>query len=145
MPKTRQSASLGPVSNYARRTPFDARPDEANEPDMLSLERRIVNLESAVNAVLQKLNDVSSQLDALIPAKTERIPGAADSEATVKETICQLLAEGEKRRIELIHAIYGEAATAQNTKYVGLKLRQLCAAGKIVRVRTGIYALAPQQ
>lgn len=63
MAKTRQSSSLGPVSTYAGRVPFEENDTAKDEAPDIALETRVSNLEIAVNQILVALNDINQKLD----------------------------------------------------------------------------------
>ena len=62
MAKTRQSSSLGPISTYAGRVPFEKNNTEKDEAPDITLETRVSNLEIAVNQILVTLNDINQIL-----------------------------------------------------------------------------------
>ncbi len=89
MAKTKQSASLGTISNYAGVTPFE----DTNAGDMSidarveALEQRVSTLEGLVNQVLLQLNDVVVRLDTPLPPQQQKNkPSQAKSKQKHKQS-----------------------------------------------------------
>lgn len=129
MAKTKQSSSLGPVSTYAGRVPFEENNTENDEAPDMTLETRVANLEIAVNQILVTLNDINQKLDNPAQSKPKSEPtNTTKSQPKVKLSKHDRAAQVESEKATLLASEAVQKVLANG--------EQLCDAD--IRERTGI-------